>query len=130
MENFLLGLRNFLYLIENNWTLILVVVGLSLKIGRDIKKYLKLSEQEKIDLALANLKEIMIVLCTEAELGWSEYKKSGSVKRAEVIDRIFKEYPILLKVTNQEQLIKDIDKLIDEALVEVRKVVEGIEGDK
>lgn len=129
MEKFLIGLQNFLYLIEQNWTLIIIVVGLIISISNKIKNYLELTEQEKIDLALANLKEIMVGLCTEAELDWSDYKKSGSVKRAEVIDQIFDRYPILLRVTNQEQLIKDIDKLIDDALVEVRQIVNGIKGE-
>lgn len=128
MHSILVGVHNLLNLIEQNWTLIIIVVGLGIKVSKDIKAYIELSEQEKIDLALANLKEIMVVWCTEAEIGWSEYKKSGSVKRAEVINRIFQEYPILLKVTNQEQLIETIDNLIDEALVEVRKLVDSIEG--
>ena len=125
MKDALIGLQNFLYLIEQNWTLIIIVIGLIISIVKKVKKYLELSEEQKIKLAQDSLKHIMVGLCMEAELDWSEYQKAGSVKRAEVIDQIFDRYPILLRVTDQESLIKSIDTMIDDALVEVRKLVES-----
>lgn len=53
-----------------------------------------------------------------------EWKNAGSVKRAQVIKKIFETYPILYKVTNQEELIKWIDEVIDGSLETMRKVFE------
>ena len=41
----------------------------------------------------------------------------------QVIDEVFKKYPILSKVTDQEGLLQYIDDLIDEALKTVREIV-------
>ena len=125
MANILTGIKNFMEFINQNWTLITIIIGLGILIFRKVKSYLSLSEQEKIDLALNQIRTTALKMVTEAELTWSEYKKAGSIKRAEVIDRIFKEYPILNKVTNQEALIANIDKMIDNALEEMRKVIEN-----
>lgn len=46
------------------------------------------------------------------------------MKRAQVIEKIFETYPILSKVTDQEELIKWIDEVIDESLETMRKVFE------
>lgn len=46
------------------------------------------------------------------------------MKRAQVIEKIFETYPILSKVTCQEELIKWIDEVIDESLETMRKVFE------
>ena len=125
MANILTGIKNFMEFINQNWTLITIIIGLGILIFRKVKSYLSLSEQEKIDLALNHIRTTALKMVTEAELTWAEYKKAGSIKRAEVIDRIFKEYPILNKVTNQEALIANIDKMIDNALEEMRKVIEN-----
>ena len=46
------------------------------------------------------------------------------MKRAWVVEKIFETYPILSKVTNQEELIKWIDEVIDESLETMIKVFE------
>ena len=122
MEQVLVGIKNFLDLINQNWTLITVVVGLGLLVFRKIKSYMALSEQEKIDLALEQIRITALKMVTDAEQAYDEWVKAGTIKRAEVIDQIFKEYPILSKVTDQKTLIKTLDDIIDEALEEMRKV--------
>ena len=124
MEVILTGIKNFLQLINENWTLITVVIGLGILVYKKIVGYLKLSEQEKINLALDQIRIAALKMVTDAEISWSEYKKAGSIKRAEVIKRIFDEYPILNKVTDQEELIQMIDDIIDEALKTMRDVIE------
>ena len=52
-------------------------------------------------------------------------KLDRSIKRAQVIDELFANYPILSKVTNQEDLIKWIDDVIDESLITLREIVEN-----
>lgn len=124
MEQILTGLKNFLELINQNWTLITVVMGLGLLAFRKIETYLSLSEQKKINLALEQIRVTALKMVTNAEIEYDEWVKAGSIKRSEVIDCIFEKYPILSKVTDQESLIKKIDDIIDEALVTMREVIE------
>ena len=124
MEHVLTGLKNFLELINQNWTLITVIMGLGLLAFRKIESYLSLSEQEKINLALEQVRVTALKMVTNAEIEYDEWVKAGSIKRSEVIDHIFEKYPILSKVTDQEDLIKKIDEIIDEALVTMREVIE------
>lgn len=124
MEQVLTGIRNFLDLINQNWTLITVVAGLGILVYKKIKNYLSLSDQEKIDLALKQIRITALKMVTDAEDEYANLVKAGEIKRAEVIDVIFEKYPILNKVTDQETLIKMLDDIIDEALITMRKVIE------
>ena len=124
MEQVLTGIKNFLDLINQNWTLITVVIGLGILVFKKVKGYLSLSDQEKIDLALGQIRITALKLVTEAQYTYENWINAGSVKRSEVIDEIFEKYPILNKVTDQDTLIKTLDDIIDEALVEMRKVIE------
>ena len=124
MEQVLVGIKNFLDLINQNWTLITVIIGLGILVFKKVKRHSSLSEQEKIDLALEQIRITALKMVTDAEKEYDKWVKAGSIKRAEVIEKIFKDYPILSKVTNQETLIKNIDNIIDEALNEMRKVFE------
>lgn len=123
MEQVLVGIKNFLDLINQNWTLITVIVGLGILTFKKIKNYISLSEQEKINLALEQIEVIALKLVTGAECTYEEWVKAGTIKRAEVINEIFEKYPILSKATDQETLISKLDEIIDEALVEMRKVI-------
>ena len=124
MEQMLVGIKNFLELINQNWTLITVIIGLGILVFNKIKSYLSLSEQEKINLALEQIRITALKLVTDAEEEYENWVKAGTIKRAEVIDVIFEKYPILNKITDQENLIERLDNIIDEALVEMRKVIE------
>lgn len=124
MTQILVGLKNFLDLINQNWTLITVIIGLGILVFKKLKSYLSLSEQEKIDLTLSQIRITALKMVTEAEEEYNNWIKAGTIKRAEVIDVIFEKYPILNKVTDRDSLIKTLDDIIDEALVEMRKVIE------
>lgn len=125
MEQILVGIKNFLDLINQNWTLITVIIGLGILVFKKIKSYLSLSEQEKIDLALGKIRITALKMVTDSEKEYEKWVKAGSIKRAEVINKIFKDYPILSKVTDQKTLIETLDNIIDEALKEMRKVFES-----
>ena len=123
--NILVGIQNFLNFINENWTMIASILTIMIIIGRKIKSYLSMSKEERIKIAKSQIKEIMLRLVTEAECDYQEFIKAGSIKRAKVIDEVFALYPILSKITNQEEVIVWIDETIDEALKEMRKVFEG-----
>lgn len=125
MQLFLNGIQNFLMMINENWTTIVVIIGLIIMISKKIKDFLYLSEDEKIQAAKDQLQNIVLSLVSNAELDYKEYEAAGQIKRSQVIDEIFEKYPILTKVTDQEELLEYIDKLIDEALETVRVVVDS-----
>ena len=62
-------------------------------------------------------------LISDAEIDYESWNKAGSIKRAQVIQKIFADYPILAKVTDQEKLVEWIDETIDTSLKELRKIV-------
>lgn len=118
------GIKNFLEFVNQNWTSIAVVIGLAIAVTKKVIAYFSKSDEEKIEIAKNQIKETMLKLITEAEKDYDEWKLAGSIKRAQVIDEIFANYPILSKVTDQKELIKWIDDAIDDSLVTLRKIVE------
>ena len=123
------GIKNFLSLINDNWTTILVIVGLALALWKKIESYSKLSTDKKIEIAKKQISENILKMITQAEKDYAEWEKAGSIKRSEVISEIYKEYPILAKVVNQEELVKWIDEQIDNALPTLRDIIKQNEKD-
>lgn len=118
------GIRNFLTFIDSNWTTILVIIGLIIGIGQKLEKYLSKSDEEKIEIAKKKISEAMLKMITDAEVDFSEWKTAGAIKRSQVIDQIYKEYPILSKAVDQEAVIAFIDTEIDNSLKTLRKILE------
>lgn len=124
MSVFLNGVYNFLNFVNNNWTMIFAIIVLLIAIGRKIVFFFSKSKEEQLEIAKAQIREVMLRLVTEAECDYYEWIKSGEIKRAQVIDEVFAMYPILSKVTNQADVIAWIDDAIDEALKTMRKIFE------
>lgn len=120
--NIMDGFMNFLMFVNNHWTEIIVIIGLLLVVGKKVATYLNMTDDEKIAIAKKQLSETMLKLVTQAEKDYNAWVQAGAVKRSEVIDAIFQKYPILSRVTDQETLIAEIDKMIDAALVEMREI--------
>ena len=117
------GVKNFLQFINDNWTSIIIIISLIIAIAQKVKSYLAKSNDEKIASAKSQIKEVILKLISDAEVDYEDWNKAGSIKRAQVIQKIFTDYPVLSKVVNQEELIKWIDTMIDESLKELRKIV-------
>lgn len=117
------GLKNFLQFLNDNWTTIVVIISLVIALYQKIRIYLSKSKDERIEAAKAQIKEIVLKLITDAELDYENWAKTGSIKRAQVIQQIFAEYPVLAKVADQKELIVWIDSIIEEALKELRKII-------
>ena len=122
--NILTGLHNFLQFVNDNWTMIVATVLLAMAVVKKIAGFFSKSDEEKIAIAKHQIQETMLKLVTKAEKDYLEWVSAGAIKRSEVIDVIFKEYPILSKVTNQEELVAWIDSVIDDALKTMRKIFE------
>lgn len=129
--NILNGVQNFLELVNNNWTTIMVVIGLAIAVARKVKDYFNKSDDEKMKIAKAQIKETILKMVTEAEIDYEEWNKAGSIKRSQVINQIYGDYPILSKVIDQKALIEWIDETIDESLKTLREIVaENKKGDE
>lgn len=117
------GIKNFLMLINDNWTSIMVVLGVLIAIAKKTKTYFSKSDDEKIAIAKKHIQETMLKMIGDAEEDYKEWNKAGNIKRAKVIKQIFDENPILSKVVDQDELIKWIDATIDDSLVTLREIV-------
>lgn len=122
--NILTGINNVLMLINDHWTEITILIGMALILYKKIRSYLAKSKEEKMEIALKQAREIILDRVTAAEIDYANWKKAGAIKRAQVLDEIFAAYPILGKITNQEEVIKKLDEYIDEALETLREVIE------
>lgn len=117
------GIKNFIQFINDNWTAIIVIISVVIAIVQKVRSYFAKSKDERINIAKAQIQEIVLKLVSDAETDYKDWNKAGSIKRVQVIQKIFADYPILSKVANQDELIKWIDDNIDEALRELHKVV-------
>lgn len=118
------GIKNLLAFLESNWTMVLVCLGLIVSIVQETIDYFSKSSEERVEIAKKQIKEAMLKMISDAEADYSEWSSAGSIKRSQVIEKIFNDYPVLSKVVDQEALIKWIDDEIDNALVELRKIIE------
>lgn len=123
MEVVLNGIYNFLYFLNNNWTMICAILVLVTAIVNKTVEFFSKSKEERIEIAKAQIKVVMLRLVTEAECDYREWIKSGEIKRSQVIDQVFAMYPVLSKVSNQDEIIAWIDDAIDEALKSMRKII-------
>lgn len=119
MKNFLDAILTGLTFIKDNWTLIVTVIGLVIAIAVKVKNYIKLSKQEKIDLALVNLKSVALALVTELAEKYDE----NMVKRSAFFKYVVENYPSL--ADNLEDLVDSIDDIIDNALEVLKKQEAG-----
>lgn len=117
------GLQKFLQLLNDNWTSILVCIGLVIGIVKKTQDYMSKSQDEKIEIAKKQIQTTILKMISDAEVDWQEWSKAGSIKRAQVIKQIYEEYPVLSKVVDQKALIEWIDEQIDSALDTLREIV-------
>lgn len=110
------GIMNFLSIINDNWTTIIVIISLIIGIYEKAKDVITKSDNGKIEIAKEQIQQIALKLITDAESDYSEWKKSGAVKRSQVIKKIYEQYPILLKVADQNELVEWLDGVIDDGL--------------
>ena len=118
------GLQNFLQFINDNWTTIIIIIGLCVSLYVKIKNYLNKSTEERISIAKEQLKQVILKMITDAEEDYENWNKAGSVKRSQVIKEIFEKYPILSRVVDQTTLIEWIDTEIDYSLKILKKIVQ------
>jgi len=125
--NILIGINRFLNLINNNWTSIVVMIGLALGIYRKVRAFLSHSTEEKIAIAKAQIRQGLLSKIADAELDFADWNKAGSIKRSQVIEQIYAEYPILSKIAHQDELIAWVDNEIDNSLDTLKDIIKSNE---
>ena len=116
------GILNFLTFIKENWTTIITIIGLLLWIGMKIENYVKLSKEQKIELALTNSKKICLSIVTKAEELFGS--DTGRIKKSYVIDELLNKYPILQEITTKENFENELDKIIEDSLTQMKQILE------
>lgn len=124
------GVQNFLLFLNDNWTTILVCIGIIVGLVEKTKSYFSKSKEERIDIAKKQIQETILEMITNAEIDFSDWNKSGEIKRSQVIKQIFAEYPVLSKVSNQSEIIEFIDNAIKQSLKTLREVVKENEDNE
>lgn len=119
----LTGIQNFLQFINDNWTAIVIIIALGVSIAIKVKNLFVKDKDGQIEIAKAQIKQIVLKLITDAEVDYNDWQKAGSIKRSQVIQKIYTDYPILAKVADQDMLIAWIDNEINSSLKELRKIV-------
>ena len=118
------GIQNFLQFINDNWTAIIIIISLIIAIVQKARSYFNKSNAEKIEIAKKQISQVVVKLITDAEIDYNDLVSAGSIKRSQVIQKIFNDYPILTKASDQKAIIEWIDDMINNSLKELRKIVE------
>ena len=120
----IMNLAKFLY---ENWTAILIVVSLVIGIVKKTIDFKSKPREKQVKAIKTILKNTMLDYVTNAEVEYSEWRKSGDIKRSQVIKKIYEDYPILSKVVDQKGLEEWMDDTIDESLDSLRDIIEEID---
>ena len=117
------GIKNLLQLLNENWTTILVCIGLIVGLVQRTINYFSKSNEEKINIAKKQIEQIILKTITDAESNYTEWNKAGEIKRSEVISKIYEQFPILSKAIDQQAIIEWIDNEIDNSLCTLEKII-------
>lgn len=118
------ALKNTLNLLNENWSNIVIIIGLLTGLYAKVNSYLKKNKEERVEAAKKAVKENILKYISDAQIQWREFEDSGAIKRSQVISKVYADYPILKEYINQEELIKYIDELIADGLKTVRDTVD------
>ena len=120
------SVENILNFINENWTFIVILVSLAIKLYCSVTNFLKKSKKEQQEAAWAELSNIMLSLVSDAEQEWGS--KTGEIKRAEVIKQVFEKYPVLSTLSTENDVLEKIDAMIDDALMQMRDIFKAKEA--
>lgn len=114
------SVENILNFLNENWTFIVILISLAIKLYCSVADFLKKSKKEQQETAWAELSNIMLSLVSDAEQEWGS--KTGEIKRAEVIKQVFEKYPVLSTLSTENDVLEKIDVMIDDALMQMRDI--------
>ena len=83
----------------------------------------KMSKEERLEAILKIVKTQLLKFMGEAEVQWEAYKKSGALKKSQVIQKIYEQFPLLKEYIDQDTLIQKISDMIEDEMENLNKVL-------
>ena len=114
---------NVLEWLNENWSALVIIAGLCIALYKKIAAWAGQSTDDKVRAAKLMLRKTILSYVTDAEKDWVAYKKSGKLKESDVFKNIYKDYPILAKFKNQDEMIMFITSMIDDALEDMESTL-------
>jgi hypothetical protein len=109
--------------LKDNWLTLVIDLILIAEIIKQVYVFMNKSKEQKIEIIKAKINEIMLNYVKQAEDDYSDVVKAGALKRAQVIQQLYTDYPELSTVINQEEVINYLDESIDNALKTLREII-------
>ena len=121
------GIDNLIKFLAENWTFIVIIISIIIKAIISVSDFMKKSKEERKAAAWAELSRIALSLVSDAETEWGS--KTGAIKKSEVIKKIYDKLPALSEIANEEETSEQIDKIIDDALEQMREILKNKESE-
>lgn len=117
------SIRRTVSFIIDNWSAIATVICIIIAVSLRIKSFMRLSKEDREKAAWDAVKKIMLALVSSAEKEWGS--KTGAIKRAEIIQQIYKAFPVIKEQADQQAVERRLDELIDKSLCEMRDILDS-----
>ena len=76
-----------------------------------------MTKEERVNTALKAIKEELLKLMSDAEIEWEDYKKSGELKKSQVLKEIYSQFPFLATYIDQDTLVNKLyDKIPNKSI--------------
>ena len=121
------GIDNFIRFLAENWTFIVIIISIIIKAIISVSDFLKKSKEERKAAAWSELARIALSLVSDAESEWGS--KTGEIKKSEVIKKIYDKLPAVSEIANEAETSEQIDKIIDDALEQMREILKNKESE-
>ena len=122
------GIDNFIKFLAENWTFIVIIISIIIKAAVSVSDFLKKSKDERKAAAWSELSRIALSLVSDAETAWGS--KTVEIKKSEVVKKIYDKLPALSEIANEAETSEQIDKIIDDALDQMREILKNKENEQ
>lgn len=122
--------NNIVNSLSNSLPTIIIVIAIIIGAVRTAIQYSKMTKEERVNAALKVIKEELLKLMSDAEIEWEDYKKSGELKKSQVLKEIYSQFPFLATYIDQDTLVNKLYELIDNEMENMNKIINNTTTDK
>lgn len=122
--------NNVVNSLSNSLPTIIIVIAIIIGVVRMVIQYSKMTKEERVNTALKVIKEELLKLMSDAEIEWEDYKKSGELKKSQVLKEIYYQFPFLATYIDQDTLVNKLYELIDNEMENMNKIINNTTTDK
>ena len=122
--------NNVVNSLSNSLPTIIIVIAIIIGAARMVIQYSKMTKEERVNTALKVIKEELLKLMSDAEIEWEDYKKSGELKKSQVLKEIYSQFPFLATYIDQDTLVNKLYELIDNEMENMNKIINNTTTDK